>query len=70
MELIESFIAILEAAAERQASQENSNSTVAAHQPTKSQEAAAFEGLLFNSSVREVPSRSVAECGDESTVRI
>lgn len=48
MELIQSFIAILEAAAERQASQENSNSTLASHQPTKSQEAAAIEALLFN----------------------
>jgi hypothetical protein len=67
MELIESFIAILEAAAERQASQENSNSTVAAHQPTKSQEAAAFEGLLFN----KVPSAvQTATQNDVSRVRV
>ncbi|HEY9739527.1 MAG TPA: hypothetical protein V6C90_03460 [Coleofasciculaceae cyanobacterium] len=48
MELIQSFIEILEAAAERQAAQENGKSTVATHQPIQSQESAALEALLFN----------------------
>lgn len=66
MELIQSFIAILEAAAERQASQENSNSIVADHQPTQSQEAAAVEALLFN----KVPSgMQTATQNDVSRVR-
>jgi hypothetical protein len=50
MELIESFIAILEAAAEQQAPPKDSNSTVVAHQPTQSQELAAVEALLFKKS--------------------
>ena len=66
MELIQSFIAILEAAAERQASQENSNSTVAAHQPTKSQEAATVEAFLFNQPLSVV---QTATQNDVSRVR-
>ena len=48
MELIQSFIEILEAAAEQQAPQKNTNSTVTAHQPTQSQKSVAVEALLFN----------------------
>lgn len=64
MELIQSFIAILESGAKQQASQENTNSTTA-HQPSEntalpvremnsriqrpqSQESVAVEALLFN----------------------
>jgi hypothetical protein len=47
MELIQSFIAIAQAAASQQAPQKNSNSTVAADQSTQSPESAAIEALLF-----------------------
>lgn len=60
MELIQSFIAILEAAAERQASQENGNFTVVAHQPTRSQESAALEALLFNKPPSAVPTATLS----------
>ena len=48
MELIESFIAIAEAAAKQQALQKNTNSTVAAYQGTQSQELTPAQVLLFN----------------------
>jgi hypothetical protein len=48
MELIQSFIAIAEAAAEQQAPQKNKNSTVVADQSPQSPESAVIEALLFN----------------------
>jgi hypothetical protein len=54
MELIQSFIAILEAAAEQQVPQKNTNSTVTADQPTQSQESVVVEALLFNKPVSTV----------------
>ncbi len=48
MELIQSFIAIAEAAAEQQAPQKNTKSTVKADQSPQSPESAVIEALLFN----------------------
>jgi hypothetical protein len=47
MELIQSFIAIPEAAVKQQVQQQNLASSVEAHQPTQSQELATVEVLLF-----------------------
>jgi hypothetical protein len=51
MELIQSFIAIAETAANQQALQTNTNSTVRTHQPPQSPESATVEALLFNKPV-------------------
>jgi hypothetical protein len=51
MELIQSFIAIAETAANQQALQKNTNSTVRTHQPPQSPESATVEALLFNKPV-------------------
>jgi hypothetical protein len=48
MELIQSFIAIPEAAAKQQALQKNTNSTVEAYQATQSPELTPAQVLLFN----------------------
>lgn len=57
MELIQSFIAVAEAAAKQQIPQDNINSAVGADQPTKSQESAVVEALLFNKPLSVVRSR-------------
>lgn len=51
MELIQSFIAIAETAANQQALQTKTNSNVTTHQSPQSPESATVEALLFNKPV-------------------